>query len=498
MESSYGLHIDGQDRAAATGSTFGVENPADRRTICEVADASPEDVAAAVDAAATAFADGRWSGRSGGERAKILQRAADRLADRLDELAEAETMQIGRPLREMRAQLQRVPEWLEYFGAVARTFEGNIPDFGGQHVNYVQRVPIGVAGLITPWNHPLLITMKKLSAAVAAGNSVVVKPSEFAPVAPIELARICEDAGVPPGVINMVPGYGATAGKALCEHPGLARIDITGGTATGRSVAATAGGNLVPVTAELGGKAPVVVFDDVEPKVAAAGAAFAAFIATGQTCIQGARLLVHRRVFDEVVESFVSRASSLRTGDPLEQSTQLGPLASQAQLDRVSDAVDAARREGATVLCGGHPLTDPPLDRGYYYAPTVLGDVRPEMSPWREEIFGPVTVVAPFADEDEAVRLANDSRYGLAASVWTRSIGRGHRVAGRIDAGIVWINDHHRIDPASPWGGMKDSGMGRENGLDAYRSYTQSKSIIVNTDDEPFDWFATDEQLRYS
>ncbi|HEY0249232.1 MAG TPA: aldehyde dehydrogenase family protein [Gryllotalpicola sp.] len=492
------LHIDGVDAPASDGGTFIVSSPVTGEPLYTVAHGTAEDVDRAVRAARAAFDDGRWRGMPARERARILNRAAALLAERIDEYARLETLQIGRPLREMRAQLRRLPEWLEYFGAVAQTAEGTAPDFGAGHLNVVRRVPLGVAGLITPWNHPLLITMKKVAAALAAGNSLVIKPSELGPVVPGLFVRLLGEAGLPAGVVNIVPGLGRTTGKALTANPGLAKIDVTGGTETGRTIAAAAGRALVPFTAELGGKAPVVIFDDVDVDRAVAGALFASFIATGQTCVQGARILVHRSKYDEVVAALTARIARLRIGDPIDAETQIGPLVSAAQRQKTADAVDRAREQGATVLAGGRVPEGERFETGWFYEPTLVGDITPEHELWYEEVFGPVAVIRPFDDEEDAIRQANDSPFGLAASIWTTDTARALRVSERLDIGIIWINDHHRIDPSSPWGGFKDSGIGSENGLDAYHAYTQARSVIVNVANEPFDWFATADELRYS
>jgi len=492
------LHVDGTDRPGATGASFAVVDPFSGEHVATVEEATAGDVDDAVAAARRAFDDQRWRGQAPRDRARVLNQAAALLAGRIDEFAALETRQIGRPLREMRAQLRRLPEWLEYFGAVAQTTEGTVPDFGHGHLNVVRRVPLGVAGLITPWNHPLLITMKKLSVALAAGNSIVLKPSELAPVVPGLLVGLLEEAGVPGGVVNVVHGFGRTTGRALSEHPGLAKVDVTGGTETGRAIAAHAGRSLIPVTAELGGKAPVLVFDDVDLDVAVAGALFAAFVATGQTCVQGSRLLVAEAVHDRFVAALVARTEALRLGDPMQAGTQVGPLVSEAQRDKTVQAVERAVEQGATVLAGGAVPTAPELSRGWFYPPTILADVTSEMDIWREEVFGPVTLVRSFTDDADAVRLANDAQFGLAASVWTADTARALRVSEQLEIGIVWVNDHHRIDPSSPWGGFKDSGIGSENGLDAFRAYTKAQSVVVNTQPPGPDWFGTTSDLRYS
>ncbi|WP_397473088.1 aldehyde dehydrogenase [Pusillimonas sp.] len=494
---TWGMFVDGDYHPSASGEVFPVVNPKNGAIIAEVAEGASTDIDAAIAAADRAF--GAWSSLSGAERGDIMHKVADVLDRRLPELLEIEIDQIGRPRREMQAQLARLPEWFRYFGAVARTQEGAVPPFGQNYLNYTRRVALGVVGLITPWNHPLLILTKKVAPAMAAGNTMVVKPSELAPITPLLLGQILAEAGVPPGVYNAVPGYGHTAGAALVEHPGIRKIDVTGGTETGKTIASLAGRNLTRVAAELGGKAAVVVFPDVDVQRAASAALFAAFIASGQTCVQGARLLVHRSIHDAVVTEIVRRTSAIRLGDPQDAATQMGPLVSAKQRDLVEKYVAIGIEEGATLAAGGSRPDDAAFDKGFYYLPTVFTDVAGQMRIAQEEIFGPVMCVIPFDDEEEAVSLANGTQFGLATSVWTHDIARGHRVAQRLESGIVWINDHHRIDPSSPWGGFKMSGIGRENGLVAYHEYTQLQNTIVNLSDETFDWYDDSaESKRYS
>lgn len=493
----FGLYVDGQFQSASTGRTIAVENPKDRSIVAHVAEGDAADIDAAIDAAERAARI--WAATPGAVRGDIMHRAAELLAARLSELVAIEVDQIGRPRREMAAQLGRLPEWFRYFGAIARTHEDTVPPFGGNFLNYTRRVPLGVVGHVTPWNHPLLILTKKIAPAMAAGNTMVVKPSELAPITPLLLGDIFKQAGVPDGVYNVVPGYGATAGLALTSSPRIAKIDLTGGTETGKTVAAIAGRNLTRVAAELGGKASVVVFPDTPIDRCVAATLFASFIATGQTCVQGARLVVHRSIHDEVVARLVDRTNAIWLGDPQDMATQMGPLVSEKQLALTERYVKIGLEEGATLAAGGRRPDEPALRDGYYHLPTIFTGVRNEMRIAQEEIFGPVVCVIPFETEEEAIALANGTQFGLATSIWTRDLARAHRVAHSLQSGITWINDHHRIDPCSPWGGFKMSGLGRENGLVAYEEYTQIQNIIVNLSDETFDWYADDgTEKRYS
>ncbi len=485
-----GLLIGGEEVEPIGGNWIDVLNPADGSVIGEVPAAEAEDVDRAVRAAREAFENGPWPQLDGFERARLLTRFCDLIDERLEQLYVLETLNNGRPVVETRAQLARLAEWYRYAAALLLAQrDATMPAKGG-NLTYLERSPLGVCGLLTPFNHPMLILAQSLSGALAAGNTVVVKPSELTPFTTILLARLALEAGIPPGVFNVVTGLGPSAGKAIAEHPLVAKVNVTGGEAAGRAVSAAAAARFAKVTAELGGKTPVVVFDDVDLQSAVDGCAFAGFVAAGQTCICGSRLLIHERIYDEFVERLAAKAAAIRVGDPSDPGTQMGPVISAARHESVLGYVELAREEGARVVTGGGaPELSGDLANGYYVEPTVIADVDNEMRVAREEIFGPVLVAIPFSDEDDAVRQANDSRFGLGAAIWTRDVARAHRVARRIESGICWINDHHRVEPSMPWGGTKDSGVGKECGVESFDDFSSLKAVIVRTEPGGFDWY---------
>ncbi|MGB3831058.1 MAG: aldehyde dehydrogenase family protein [Mesorhizobium sp.] len=480
------LHIGGE-WYGGSGGRMDVLRPASAEKLATVVDAGAEDVEAACAAAAAAFP--AWAATDTDVRAACLRRLADLMRARMGELAGLESAITGRPVREMRAQMARIPEWLEYFAGIILGLEGEANRVKGGFLTYTHYRPFGVCALLTPWNHPVLILVKKLAAALAAGNTVVVKPSELAPVTPLFIAEWAGEAGFPPGAVNVVTG-GAAAGAALVADPQVARIDLTGGTATGRRVAAAAAERLVPCTLELGGKTPVLIFEDAKLDEAVAGALFSAFVAAGQTCVSGSRFLVQKSVYGDFLTRLSERVARLRIGDPADDTTDVGPVISAVSRDRCMRFIDVAKAEGARIACGGKPLSlEGPLKNGFYVPPTVFADVAPSMQLFREEVFGPVVSVTPFADEDEAVGLANDTEFALGAAIWSRDVLRAHRAAGRVRAGVTWINDHHKNDPRSIWGGFGASGYGKENGWDALKSYMNKGSVVVRTQEHFDDWF---------
>jgi acyl-CoA reductase-like NAD-dependent aldehyde dehydrogenase len=484
----YDLHYGGAWQAPRAAARLEVRSPASRALLATVPDAGAEDVDAAAAAAQAGFEI--WRALDPFQRARHLRALGELLHSRAGELAELESAVTGRAIREMRAQMSRIPEWLDYFASIALGLEGEANQVKGGLVTLSQYEPLGVCAMLTPWNHPNSILVKKVAAALAAGNSCLVKPSELAPVSTLLFAEWCCEAGLPAGAVNVVTGGGET-GALVCASPVVQRIDLTGGTATGRRVAAAAGARLVPCTLELGGKAPIMIFDDADIGEATAGAVFSAFIASGQTCVSATRFLVAEPVYERFLSAFRERTEKLVVGDPADPRTDIGPVISAGSQERALDHIRAAKAQGARLLTGGAaPDLPAPFNNGFYVSPTIFADVNPQMRLFREEVFGPVVAAMPFKDEAEALALANDSPYALGGAIWTRDVARAHRLAGRLRAGVVWVNDHHKNDPRSIWGGFGDSGYGKENGWDALRSYLRKRSIVIRTNAGFDDWFA--------
>lgn len=497
LRPSYGLWFEGQEVPALGNATLPIENPATGEAVSETALGDEDDVDRAVASAKACHESGAWRRLGARGRGRVLRGAAALLRERLELLAEVETLCTGRPRREYMAQLGRVPEWLEYHASVAECSEGSVPPFADaeDHVCIVRRRPLGVCALITPWNHPLLIATKKVAVALATGNCVVVKPPELAPASVIELARCLSEAGAPPGAINVVTGLGPVAGAALAAHADVVKVDFTGGTAAGRAIGGLIGPQVKHYCAELGGNAPVLIFADADIDEAVNGAAFGAFVASGQTCVSAKRLLVEKDCFEEFMSKFVAKTRGLTLGDPMDLSTQVGPLASLRALETVDVQVKEAIAAGAVPLVGGGKPAFP--STGHFFQPTVLGEVTPDMQCVQEEIFGPVVTVQAFGSEQEALTLANNNKYALGAAVWTSSVKRAHRVMDGLRAGVMWCNAHHRNSPDAPWGGYGASGIGRENGLEAHREYTAPATMVIKTSDAKEDWFAGVAQARY-
>jgi acyl-CoA reductase-like NAD-dependent aldehyde dehydrogenase len=483
------LFIDGRFVDAASGETLATLNPHDNTPIVEVAMAGREDIDRAVAAAQRAYP--AWSRTAAADRGRILLKLADLIEANAEELARLESLDTGHPLRDSRAlDVPRTAACFRYFGGMADKFQGETIPVEAGFLNYTLREPVGVVGQVVPWNFPLMFTSWKMAPALAAGNTIVMKPAEITPLTSLKIAELMAHAGMPAGVVNVVPGLGNVAGQTIAEHEGIAKVAFTGSTATGRRVVQASAGNLKKVQLELGGKGANIVFDDANLAAAVNGSAWAIFHNQGQACIAGSRLVLHERIADAFLEKFIALARSIKLGNPLDATTEMGPLTSRQHRDRVLGYVDVARDQGGQVLCGGKPPSDPSLAAGCYVEPTVVRtrDFRDRVA--QEEVFGPFVTVMTFKDDDEALQIANGTDYGLGGGLWTRDLQRAHRIAREMKSGMVWINSYKRVNPGSPFGGVGQSGYGREMGFDAMREYTQVKSVWVNVDAQIPPWYS--------
>jgi aldehyde dehydrogenase (NAD+) len=476
--------IDGQFVEAASGETFESRNPATGELLAHVAEGDATDIDRAVTSARRAFDDGRWSQMKPFDRQTILSRFADLVESCHEEIACLDTLDMGSPLVRTLGNRRRAVGMARFYAGLTTALRGETIDnsIPGEFFTYTLHEPVGVVGAIIPWNNPHIAFIWKVGAALSAGCTVVLKPAEEASLTALLLGEMLLEAGLPEGVVNVVPGRGEVAGAALAQHPDVDQIAFTGSTATGQAILRASAGNLKKVTLELGGKSPNIVFADADLERAVPGAAMAAFVNSGQVCSAGTRLFVDRSIYEEFVERVAEFGRSLPIGNGLDEETQLGPVVSEAQLDRVTGYFRIGRDEGATVLSGGERLVEGDLAKGYFVAPTVFSNVRDEMRVAREEIFGPVISAIPFDGSDDLIARANATTFGLGAGLWTQDIGRAHKFARAIRSGSVWINCYNQMDPAVPFGGYKMSGYGREGGVHHVEEFLNTKSVWIRTD----------------
>jgi len=470
-----GKWVEGRD-----GGAIDIINPHDGSKIVAVSEARQVDVDLAV-AAAREAAPG-WARMAAHDRGRLLLKLADRIEADRDHLVRLEAMNTGHPVRDcINLDLPRTALCFRYFGGMADKLEGNVVPVDAGFLNYVEREPLGVVGQIVPWNFPMMFVSWKLGPALAAGNSVVIKPSEITPLSTLRIGELMLEVGFPPGVVNIVTGYGDTVGQHIAEHPGIDKVSFTGSTAVGRKIVQASAGNLKKVQLELGGKGPNIVFPDANIPAAVGGAAFAIFHNQGQACIAGSRLILHESIAAQFLEKFIALARSIRIGDPLDTDTELGPLTSKVHHERVLSYISVAREQGGEILSGGRVPPGDAFAKGYFVEPTIVR-AAPGDRVSQEEVFGPFVTITTFREDDEALAIANGTAYGLGAGLWTSDISRAHRFAKNLHAGMVWINCYKRVHPASPFGGVGQSGYGREMGFEAMRDYTQPKSVWVNVD----------------
>ena len=483
---TYKNFVNGKWESAASGKTFPVYDPSTEEVIAHVAAADACDVDRAVRAARDTFDSGPWPQTTAQDRGRILFKLAEKIRQNSAALAELECRNTGKPIVEAEYDIADVATCFEYYGGLANKVTGHVNPVPANALSFTMREPVGVAGQIIPWNYPLLMAAWKLAPAVAAGCCCVLKPAEQAPLTALEFANYFEGAGLPPGVVNIVNGFGETAGAALVAHPGVDKIAFTGSAAIGKIIVKSAADTLKRVTLELGGKSPNVFFADADWEAAVDGALFGVFINQGEVCSAGSRILVEKKIYSKFVEAMTERAKRIKLGPPLERETKMGPLVSKEQYDRVSSYLDVGKKEAKTAIGGGRPKQ---MAKGYYVEPTIFYDVDNNARISREEIFGPVASVIPFEGEPDAIKIANDTPYGLAGAVWTRDIYKAFRVVKSLRAGIIWVNHMQPTYVEAPWGGYKQSGFGRELGPWGLEEYLETKQVFVNLDETPIGWY---------
>jgi betaine-aldehyde dehydrogenase len=485
----YEMLIDGKHVLAKTGNVREIHDPANGELLGTVPESGREDVAAAIRAARKAFDHGPWRKVTAQDRGKILFKIAEGIRAQAKMLAELETKNCGKPLAEAEFDVTDAANCFEFYGGLATKIHGETMQVPANSMSFVVREPVGVCGQIIPWNFPLLMAAWKLAPALAAGNTCVLKPSELTPLTALELAKIIQTVDLPAGVVNIVTGPGAGAGEELAESRLVDKIAFTGGTATGRRIMNAATGNLKKISLELGGKNPNIVFADANLEAAIDGALFGAFANQGEVCSAGSRLLVQKELHKPLVEGMLKKIPNIKLGHGLAAGVKMGPLVSAAHREKVEAMIEVGKDEGAKLICGGKRPSGKEFEKGNFLEPTIFDHVKPEMRIAREEIFGPVLSVIPFDKEEDAIRIANDSEYGLAAGIWTTNVTRAMRVVREIRAGITWINNYHPTFNEMPWGGYKQSGNGRELGLHGIESYLEMKQINVNLDEAPIGWY---------